>query len=351
MMLQLRQRLRRSSPFFRCFMMPLTSCNHLLLILVLISSTLLPNDIIVSASSSVIIDKQHLAAIAELKRLVPPPTSNNQRSQKSSSEVDAINDDAYYARFLSINEWDPIKTESSIRQSIEWRKRVQPQTLRPRHCPTLCRQYAWLALTTGPGSSKMLLMDDFDDEQSDDDNPNADDRNKNRKKKKQKQQQLTLDPPYNCPPLQSWRTTKHGLPITYFRCWKWKPELASSDESEKHLAYHIHHLLRRIPTTNNNKKKKDISRICVIFDMRGFSSSMLPHIHKCINILRKQYPGRAGAMCFINVPVYFTTVWKIISPWLDEEIRTKVFFSSSDVDDVEKAVAFLNGMELKTGLY
>mmetsp|Transcript_20681 Transcript_20681/g.32362 ORF Transcript_20681/g.32362 Transcript_20681/m.32362 type:complete len:340 (-) Transcript_20681:337-1356(-) len=333
-MLQLRQ-CRRSSPFSRLFMI-----DHLLLIIVLISSTLLHNDIIVSASSSIINDKQHLAAIAELKRLVPPPLTTNQRS---SSEVDAINDDAYYARFLSINEWDPIKTESNIRQSIEWRLRVQPQNLRPRHCPILCRQYAWLALTTGPGSKMMLMNDEPGDVDA-----NVD--NRNRKKKKQQKQQLPLDPPYNSPPLQSWRTTKHGLPITYFRCWKWKPELASSDESEKHLAYHIHHLLRRIPTNRNNKQK-DISRICVIFDMRGFSSAMLPHIHKCINILRCQYPGRAGAMCFINVPVYFTTVWKIISPWLDEEIRTKVFFAERGVDDVEKAVEFLNGMELKTGLY
>jgi len=303
-------------------------CCHLLLFLVIISSSFLHTDIVVNASPT-IKDKQHLTAIAELKRLVPPPT----KQIGGSTEVDAINDDAYYARFLSINEWDPIKTEPSIRQSIEWRKRVQPHKLRPRHCPTLCRQYAWLALTTGPGS-KMILNDNS--EQDDDAN------NKNKK-------QSPLDPPYNCPPLQSWRTTKHGLPITYFRCWKWKPELASSKESETHLAYHIHHLLRRIP--NNNRKKKDVSRICVIFDMRGFETYMLPHIHKCINILRCQYPGRAGAMCFINVPIYFTTVWKIISPWLDDEIRSKVFFAERGVDDVEKAVGFLNGMKLKTGLF
>eukprot|EP00984_Skeletonema_dohrnii_P004617 scaffold1634_cov118-Skeletonema_dohrnii-CCMP3373.AAC.15 len=304
----------------------LTSSCHLLLFLLIISSSFLHNDIVVAASST-IKDKQHLTAIAELKRLVPPT-----KQIGVSTEVDAINDDAYYARFLSVNEWDPIKTESSIRQSIEWRKRVQPHKLRPRHCPTLCRQHAWLALTTGPGS-KMILNDN--DEQDD-----ATNNEKNRK-------QPPLDPPYNCPPLQSWRTTKHGLPITYFRCWKWKPELASAKESETHLAYHIHHLLRRVP----NNRKKDVSRICVIFDMRGFETYMLPHIHKCINILRCQYPGRAGAMCFINVPIYFTTVWKIISPWLDDEIRSKVFFVERGVDDVEKAVGFLNGMKLKTGLF
>jgi len=336
--LHLRRRSRRrtsSSTINHVLRTSLTSYCHVLLFLLVISSSFLHNKITVNASPT-IKDKHHLTAIAELKRLVPPPI----KQIGGSSEVDAINDDAYYARFLSVNEWDPIKTESSIRQSIEWRKRVQPHKLRPRHCPTLCRQYAWLALTTGPGS-KMILNDN-----NDNDDQLQDDTNNDYKKKKN---QPPLDPPYNCPPLQSWRTTKHGLPITYFRCWKWKPELASSKESETHLAYHIHHLLRRIP--NNNRKKKDVSRICVIFDMRGFETYMLPHIHKCINILRCQYPGRAGAMCFINVPIYFTTVWKIISPWLDDEIRSKVFFAERGVDDVEKAVGFLNGMKLKTGLF
>ncbi|KAL7527444.1 hypothetical protein ACHAWF_002182 [Thalassiosira exigua] len=279
---------------------------------------------VVAVKASSIKDKQHLAAIAELKRLVPPPSSGG------SSEIDCINDDAYYARFLSINEWDPIKTESSIRQSIQWRKRVQPHKLRPRSCPALCRQYAWLALTTGPGSKSILNDDDKQQQDA----------------ARRYNKQPPLDPPYNCPPLQSWRTTKHGFPITYFRCWKWKPELASSEESEKHLAYHIHHSLRRIPNHKNN-----VSRICVIFDMRGFETYKLPYIHKCINILRCQYPARAGAMCFINAPMVFTTVWKIISPWLDDEIRSKVFFAPREVDDVEKSIGYLNKKKLKAGLF
>ena len=344
LLLKLRRRRLSTSPLRTSSLLTSSSLffthHHYLFILVLLSSTLLQNQIIKNANASIINDQQHLAAIAELKRLVPPPpttTTNRGNNQKYSSEIDVINDDAYYARFLSVNNWDPIKTQSSIRQSIEWRERVQPHNLRPRHCPTLCRQYAWIALTTGPGS-RMILNDDEQLLPPD-----------SKTKKRKQQQQVPLDPPYNSPPLQSWRTTKHGLPITYFRCWRWAPELASEEESEKHLAYHIHHLLRRIPTRKKNKKD-DVSRICVIFDMRGFQSSMLPHIHKCINILRCQYPGRAGAMCFINVPIYFTTVWKIISPWLDDEIRSKVFFAERGVDDVEKAVVFLNGLKLKTGL-
>ena len=335
-------------------LLPRRRRNHhnLLLWLLLLStllSTLLPANggIVVvnaaslsssSSSSSLIInDKLHLAAIAELKRLVPPPTKHDDELLGDpAAAADAI-DDIYYARFLSVNDWDPTKTESSIRQSIQWRKRMKPSTLRPRHCPTLCRQYAWLALTTGPGS-KMILKYDHDD---------------NNNKRNNKQQLPPLDPPYHCPPLQSYRHTKHGLPITYFRCWKWKPHLASNEESEKHLAYHIHHLLRRMPSRNINKNTSTngVSRICVIFDMTGFETWMLPYIHKCITILRQQYPGRAGAMCFINVPIYFTTVWRVISPWLDDEIRSKVFFAPKrSVYDVESAIGYLNKMKLKTEL-
>ena len=202
----------------------------------------------------------HHLAIEELKQLVPPPS----RQELGGEDCD----DAAYARFLSINEWDPIKTEPNIRQSMAWRKRVKPGMLRPRHCPTLCRQHAWIALQTGPGSKIMSIDDDGEDT---DNKP--------------------LDPPYYCPPLQSWRTTRHGLPITLFRCWKWKPNEASNQESELHLAYHIQHLIRRMP--------RNVSRICVIFDMQGFETWMLPYIHRCINILRMHYPGRAGAMCFM----------------------------------------------------
>ena len=79
--------------------------------------------------------------------------------------------------------------------------------------------------------------------------------------------------------------------------------------------------------------------------MRGFETWMLPYRHKSINILRLHYPGRAGVMCFINAPISFTAVWKVISPWLDDEIRSKVLFvfvpnssyGGGGVNDVEAA--------------
>ena len=62
-------------------------------------------------------------------------------------------------------------------------------------------------------------------------------------------------------------------------------------------------------------------------------------------MLRMHYPGRAaGCMCFMNVPPYFQPFWKVILPWLDDKIRSKVFFAPGDVDGVERVVAYLDGM-------
>ena len=76
---------------------------------------------------------------------------------------------------------------------------------------------------------------------------------------------------------------------------------------------------------------------------------MLANVHDCVNVLRNHYPGRAGAMCFINVPAYFHPVWKIISPWLDEEILGKTFFAPNSVSDVEKAIAWVDKKSLQVG--
>ena len=68
----------------------------------------------------------------------------------------------------------------------------------------------------------------------------------------------------------------------------------------------------------------------------------LPHVRQAINVLRIHYPGRLGIACFINVPGYFHPVWKIISPWLDEEILSKTFFLPRSVTNVEQAVQWVD---------
>ena len=89
--------------------------------------------------------------------------------------------------------------------------------------------------------------------------------------------------------------------------------------------------------------------MCIVFDMRGFETWMLPYVRRCVNLLRDHYPGRAGAFCFINAPFVFRGVWKLICPWLDDELRSKVHFAPGDVNDVEGGIEYLNGMKLRVG--
>ena len=67
---------------------------------------------------------------------------------------------------------------------------------------------------------------------------------------------------------------------------------------------------------------------------------------ECVEVLRLHYPGRLGAACFINVPGYFHPVWKIISPWLNEEILEKTFFLPKSIQTNEEAVAWIDRKKL-----
>ena len=42
-------------------------------------------------------------------------------------------------------------------------------------------------------------------------------------------------------------------------------------------------------------------------------------------------------------------IWRIISPWLDEEILAKTFFAPSSVSDVEKAITWVDKKKLVVG--
>jgi hypothetical protein len=166
---------------------------------------------------------------------------------------------------------------------------------------------------------------------------------------RKKKIQDIYDQPYDCPSSYTWRTTNHGLPITLFTCSKWRPDLANTpSEMDLHAAYTMTHLIKRIPRNNKNKRSR-VTRVCIIFDLYGFETWMLPYIHRNIDLLREHYPGRAGAFCFINAPALFRGVWKLISPWLDDELRSKVHFANSNVNTVEDGIEYLNRLKLRVG--
>lgn len=149
-----------------------------------------------------------------------------------------------------------------------------------------------------------------------------------------------MHPPHTRPPLTHWRYTRQGMPITLCVVKEWHPDRCSHAERVRHVAYHMEHYIRRMPTRAGGTRR--VQRCCFIMDMRGFSPTMLPHIKSAINVLRSHYPGRLGCACFINTPGYFHPVWKIISPLLDDEILSKTFFLPGSVTDVEKAVQWVD---------
>ena len=138
-----------------------------------------------------------------------------------------------------------------------------------------------------------------------------------------------------------WRCTRQGMPITLFEVGEWHPDRASSHlERTKHVAYHMEHYIRRMPTRAGHTRR--VQRACFIMDMRGFKATMLPQVKEAVDVLRNHYPGRLGIACFINVPGYFHPIWKIVSPWLDDEIMSKTFFLPDAVEDLEGAIEWID---------
>ena len=151
-------------------------------------------------------------------------------------------------------------------------------------------------------------------------------------------------PPHQRPPLQQWRTTRQGMPITLLEVRKWYPEKYSGrKERVRHVAYHLEHYIRRMPQRPGGRR---VQRVCIVFDLRDFRPSTLPYVRECVEVLRKYYPCRLGAALLINVPSYFYPVWKIISPWLDDEILTKTFFLPSSITDTEAALKWVETKQL-----
>lgn len=341
--------------------------------------------------------RRRIESIRRLLSMIPPP-------HPSSIGGEIIDDDAY-ARYLSVSNWDPNIAAPKLECTLRWMGKVRPGTIRPRHCPVLCRQGAWIALTTtnddgGRGGGVVVGVGEHRGEgwtrdggndvlgappPSDDDDGSHEyvrgicalgghlgtstnergrrawrprrGRTSRRNDDDRDEDDDGYDQPYDCPRSYRWRTTAHGLPVTHFRCWNWRPDLAGDEnEMDLHAAYTMNHLIRRASYSRQGggrgwggENGEAVARVCIVFDLRGFETWMLPYVHRCVNLLRMHYPGRAGAFVFINSPVVFRGVWGMISPWLDDELRSKVHFAPTDVRDVDAGIVYVNRMKLRVG--
>lgn len=242
-----------------------------------------------------------------------------------------------------------------LKRDLTWRRKYKPRALMPADMPIMCRQHAWHVLMRpvgGRGALNSLLTSPTSATSALEGALTSRWRHSNTREPKSSERVGTrrwsmrapLHPPHHRPPLQQWRYTRSGMPVTCFVCREWRPDKASRDERARHVAYHMEHYIRRMPARACGTQR--VQRCCIIMDMDGFKMSMLPYVRECINVLRNHYPGRLGAACFINVPGYFHPAFKIISPLLDDEILSKTFFLPRSVTSADLAIAWVDKKRL-----
>jgi len=332
-------------------------------------------------------DGQRRKAMTEAMRLAPAPEPRLIGGERI--------DEKTYCRFLSVCNWDPDRAASLLHKDFKWRVKYKPRLLRPSDMPTMCRQHAWVVLTkpvgrTGAlwGVKKAITVESAESDSGSSGSSGSSSGSSSSSSLVSYSQwphsrrlwpsprQVALHPPHTRPPLMHWRYTRQGMPITLCKVGNWHPERCSHDERVRHVAYHMEHYLRRMPTCAGGTRR--VQRCCFIMDMQGFKATLLPHIKAAIHVLRVHYPGRLGVACFINTPgcamrrrrsaanvslavhalavvsvcdaniilprisADFHPVWKIISPWLDEEIISKTFFLPRNVADVDDAIEWVD---------
>ncbi|CAL4074616.1 unnamed protein product [Meganyctiphanes norvegica] len=77
-----------------------------------------------------------------------------------------------------------------------------------------------------------------------------------------------------------------------------------------------------------SKCSKGMENVCVLFDMKGFSLSVMDYevLKILYDIFLAHYPERLGRALVRNSPFIFKACWAIIRPWIDENTASKVKF-------------------------
>jgi len=258
-------------------------------------------------SCSISIDQRN-RAVGEIRRLVPAPPAFKLGGERVTADT--------YCRFLAVCEWDAERAAKLLQKDLKWRAKYRPRALRPSDMPHACSQAGWTVLMSPIGGRSQSVADTGSDSSS---GSGSHFRARFwRHAAAAVGSRSTLNPPHTRPPMQHWRCTRTGMPITYFQAKQWTPERVPRDERVRHVAYQMEHYIRRMPHRGHRGAR--VQRACIVLDMSGFRPTTLPQIKECIDVLRNHYPGRLGVAAFINVPPYFHPVWKIISPLLDEEV-------------------------------
>ncbi|KAF9426683.1 hypothetical protein BGZ76_002647 [Entomortierella beljakovae] len=75
-----------------------------------------------------------------------------------------------------------------------------------------------------------------------------------------------------------------------------------------------------------------VETVCLVFDLTGFSLSNvdLAMVKYLVTIFEAYYPESLGRIIIHGAPFIFWGVWKVIEPWLDPVVASKVRFTRND---------------------
>ncbi|KAG0308259.1 hypothetical protein BGZ98_008519 [Dissophora globulifera] len=124
-------------------------------------------------------------------------------------------------------------------------------------------------------------------------------------------------------------TDKLGRPIVYINVRLHKPADQDAKALEKFTVY--------VMETGRLMIQPPVETACLIFDMTGFSLSNMDYnfVKFLVQCFEAYYPESLGVLCIHKAPFVFWGVWKIIEPWLDPVVATKIRFTRTDKELTE----------------
>ncbi|KAL7114381.1 hypothetical protein ACP275_04G117900 [Erythranthe tilingii] len=115
-------------------------------------------------------------------------------------------------------------------------------------------------------------------------------------------------------------TDKKGRPIAVFFGGRHIATTGGTDELKRAVVFVLDKLCSR---TSDGQEK-----FTVIADLKGYgyANSDVRGCIAALSTLQDYYPERLGKLFFIHVPYIFSTLWKIVYPFIDKNTKKKVIF-------------------------
>mmetsp|Transcript_37496 Transcript_37496/g.90912 ORF Transcript_37496/g.90912 Transcript_37496/m.90912 type:complete len:380 (-) Transcript_37496:185-1324(-) len=151
----------------------------------------------------------------------------------------------------------------------------------------------------------------------------------------------------NALPSGAWRLcgyTKEGCVVSNYKLQFWDPnayggsgggddDKGKSSSFEEGVDEYVRYVCFMLELMIQNMKTEPVpQKFCLIFDLKGFTPSLVfrknvrAMIVKLIYVAQSQYPERLRKVMLVNSPLGFESAWRLIKPMLDEKTASKVGF-------------------------